>query len=41
LRAKHKVQGKETARFPDEYLHQELGLIELQRRTRDFSWAKA
>jgi RNA-directed DNA polymerase len=41
LRAKHKVRGEGTARFPNEYLHQELGLIELQRRTRDFPWAKA
>ena len=41
LRAKHKVRGEGTARFPNEYLHQELGLIQLQLRTRDFPWAKA
>ena len=27
LCAKHKVQGQGTSRFPDAYLHQELGLI--------------
>jgi len=41
LRAKHKVQGEGTARFPDEYLHQELGLIQLRERTRSFPWATA
>jgi hypothetical protein len=41
LRAKHKVQGEGTARFPDEYLHQELGLIRLRERTRNFPWATA
>jgi group II intron reverse transcriptase/maturase len=41
LRAKHKVQGEGTARFPDEYLRQELGLVRLQERTRSFPWATA
>ena len=41
LCAKHKVQGQGTARFPDEYLYQELGLVRLSVRTRTFSWAKA
>ena len=41
LRCKHKVQGQGTARFPDEYLYQELGLIRLQERTRSFPWANA
>jgi RNA-directed DNA polymerase len=41
LCAKHKVQGQGTARFPDEYLHQKLGLARLSVRTRSFSWAKA
>ena len=41
LRAKHKVPGAGTARFPDEYLHQELGLLRLQERTRSFPWANA
>jgi RNA-directed DNA polymerase len=41
LCAKHRVKGQGTARFPDEYLYQELGLIRLSRLTRSFSWAKA
>jgi group II intron reverse transcriptase/maturase len=41
LRAKHKVRGEGTSRFPDAYLHEELGLIQLQLRTRDFPWANA
>jgi RNA-directed DNA polymerase len=41
LRRKHKVQGEGTARFPDAYLYQELGLIQLQERTRSFPWANA
>jgi group II intron reverse transcriptase/maturase len=41
LRAKHKVRGEGTSRFPDQYLHEELGLIQLQLRTRDFPWANA
>jgi len=41
LCAKHKVQGQGTARFPDEFLHQKLGLVRLSRRTRSFPWAKA
>jgi RNA-directed DNA polymerase len=40
LRAKHKVQGKGTSRFPDEYLYQRLGLVRLGQRTRNFPWAK-
>ncbi len=41
LCAKHKVQGRGTSRFPDEYLHRSLGLVRLEERTRNFSWAKA
>lgn len=41
LRAKHKVRGEGTSRFPNESLYGELGLIQLQRRTRDFPWATA
>ncbi len=41
LRRKHKVRGRGTARYPDEYLYQELNLVRLQERTRNFSWAKA
>jgi RNA-directed DNA polymerase len=38
---KHKVQGKGTARYPDRYLHDELGLVYLPLRTHDLPWAKA
>jgi RNA-directed DNA polymerase len=41
LCAKHKVQGQGTARFPDNYLYQDLGLTRLGPRTRTLSWAKA
>jgi group II intron reverse transcriptase/maturase len=41
LRAKHKVRGEGTSRYPDAYLHEELGLIQLQMRTRGFPWANA
>lgn len=40
LCAKHKVPGRGTSRFPDDYLHQELNLVRLTDRTRNFSWAK-
>jgi hypothetical protein len=38
---KHKVPGRGTARFPDEYLDQTLGLVRLETRTRSFPWATA
>ncbi len=41
LRMKHKVQGQGTARYPDEYLYDKLGLLRLQMLTRSFPWAKA
>ena len=41
LRAKHKVRGEGTSRFPDQYLYDELGLVRLQQRTRSFPWATA
>ena len=41
LCCKHKQPGKGTARYPDTYLYQSLGLIRLQVRTRSFPWAKA
>ena len=41
LRRKHKVQGRETTRFPFTYLYEELGLVRLGGRTRTFPWAKA
>jgi len=37
---KHKVPGRGTSRYPDEYLYQELGLIRLSKLTRNFPWAK-
>jgi len=40
LCAKHKVPGAGTSRFPDDCLHQELGLVCLSQRTRNFPWAK-
>ena len=41
LRAKHKVAGAGTARFPDEYLYRVPGLVRLELRTANFPWAKA
>jgi len=38
---KHKVQGKGFARYPDQYLYAQLGLINLPKRTHDLPWAKA
>lgn len=37
---KHKVRGKGGSRFPDQYLHEQLGLINLPARTRSLPWAK-
>jgi RNA-directed DNA polymerase len=39
LRRKHKVRGRGTARYPDEYLYEELGLIRLPDLTRSLPWA--
>jgi group II intron reverse transcriptase/maturase len=39
LRKKHKMPGRATSQYPDEYLHQTLGLIELGERTASFPWA--
>ncbi len=41
LRNKHKLQGRGIARYPDEYLHHKLGLIELRLRDRNVPWANA
>jgi RNA-directed DNA polymerase len=41
LCAKHKASGAATGRFPDEMLHDSLGLVRLTDRTRSFSWAKS
>jgi len=38
---KHKVQGKGYKRYPDQYLHEKLELINLPKRTHDLPWAKA
>ena len=41
LCAKHKVNGRGRRRFPARYLHQVLGLVQLQERTSSFPWANA
>jgi len=41
LCAKHKAQGSGWARYPNEYLHESLGLVWLGRRTQNLPWAKA
>jgi RNA-directed DNA polymerase len=41
LCAKHKEPGRGTARFPDQYLYETLGLIRLPNLARNFPWAKA
>jgi len=38
---KHKVPGKGEARYPDQYLRTQLGLVNLPERTRNLPWAKA
>ena len=38
---KHKVKGRGTKRYPDEYLEATLALVTLAARTRDLPWAKA
>ena len=38
---KHKVQSSGWKRYPDEYLHEKLGLVRLCLRQRDLPWAKA
>jgi RNA-directed DNA polymerase len=38
---KHKVQSSGWKRYPDEYLHEKLGLVRLCLRTRNLPWAKA
>ncbi len=39
LRKKHKMPGRATTQWPDSYLHQTLGLINLGQRTANFPWA--
>ena len=41
LRQKHKVQGRGYSRFPDTYLHGELGLVQLRLCDRNVPWASA
>ena len=41
LRRKHKVSGSGTKRYPDEYLYESLGLIQLKRKPQNLPWAKA
>ncbi|MDA2938029.1 group II intron reverse transcriptase/maturase [Acidobacteria bacterium AH-259-A15] len=41
LRRKHKARQKGKTHFPDEYLYAKLGLVQLERRTRNLPWAKA
>ena len=41
LRHKHKHRGRVARRYPDEHLHDTLGLVCLTLRTRDLPWAKA
>src|SRR5512142_2461292 len=41
LRAKHQSRTLGYSRYPNESLHEVLGLVRLKDRTRDFPWAKA
>lgn len=41
LRNKHGFKGQGTARYPDELLYEQVGLIRLSQRTRSLPWAKA
>jgi RNA-directed DNA polymerase len=41
LCAKHKVGGRGTARYPDQYLYEHLGLVRLPARRHSPPWAKA
>ena len=38
---KHKAGGPGYTRYPDEYLHQHLGLVRLPQLTRNLPWATA
>jgi group II intron reverse transcriptase/maturase len=41
LRRKHKLKSRGTSRFPDQYLHDVLGLVRLSDLPKTFPWAKA
>jgi RNA-directed DNA polymerase len=38
---KHKVIGRGTKRYPDQFLYEHLGLVQLPAKTRNLPWAKA
>ena len=37
---KHRVQGTGWSRYPNQYLYEQMGLVNLPQRTRSFPWAK-
>jgi group II intron reverse transcriptase/maturase len=41
LRGKHKLKSRGTSRFPDQHLHDVLGLVRLSDLPKSFPWAKA
>jgi RNA-directed DNA polymerase len=41
LCAKHQISRRATRKYPDDWLHQVLGLVRLPERTSSFPWAKA
>jgi RNA-directed DNA polymerase len=41
LRGKYKLKSRGTSRFPDQYLHDVLGLVRLSDLPKTFPWAKA
>jgi RNA-directed DNA polymerase len=41
LRGKHQLKSRGTSRFPDQYLHDVLGLVRLSDLPKTFPWAKA
>jgi hypothetical protein len=41
LCSKHKVRNTGTTRYPNQYLYEQLGLVDLPKRTRNLPWAKA
>jgi hypothetical protein len=38
---KHKISGNGKTRFPEQYLHETLGLVYLPALTRNLPWARA
>ncbi len=38
---KHKISGRGSSHYPDEYLYQQLNLVQLRAKTVHFPWAKA